>query len=119
MNLVADWVMPYEGVQDVKHGSRAKCRVRIYEYEIEPADLEPLILITELEDNARESIVSSAEVRGEHKKVGAVGRTDRLAMPFAAQLSAGLPREFYALLNPHQSLQHVPARLNLQVRIRG
>lgn len=54
--------MPYQGVQDVKHGRRAKCRVRIYHHDSEPMDLEPLVLITELEDNEGESIVTSAEV---------------------------------------------------------
>lgn len=36
--------------------------MRIYDHEAEPLDLEPFILITELEDNEGESIVSSAEV---------------------------------------------------------
>lgn len=62
MHLMADWLMPYQGILDIRSGRRAKCRVRVYEHTSEVPGKDPLVLITELPDNAGEDISSAAEI---------------------------------------------------------
>lgn len=62
MNLMADWLMPYQGILDIRTGRQAKCRVRVYEHASEVPGKDPLVLITELPENAGEDISSAAEI---------------------------------------------------------
>lgn len=64
---MADWVLPYRGLLDVQRGTKAKCRVRIYEdySSLEPGGLEPaepVVVLTELSSNQGETIVSASEI---------------------------------------------------------
>lgn len=56
---MADWVMPYRGITDIQRGTKAKCRIRIYE---DPEYAEHIIVLSEVGDNHGESIASAAEV---------------------------------------------------------
>lgn len=62
MHLTADWIMPFAGILDLRIGRRAKCRVRVYEHDSDLPGKDPLVLITELTDNAGEDISSAAEI---------------------------------------------------------
>lgn len=62
MKLMADWILPYRGVLDIRFGRQAKCRVRVYEHEADEPLSSPVVLITDLPDNAGEDISSAAEV---------------------------------------------------------
>lgn len=59
MQLVADWVMPYRGINDVQRGRNAQCRVRVYE---DLDTTECVVVLEEVEDNKGESIALAAEV---------------------------------------------------------
>ncbi|MDN5697467.1 MAG: hypothetical protein L0G70_05755 [Rubrobacter sp.] len=60
MRLMADWVLPFQGVLDIRYNRKAKCRVRVYEHEDPEAG--PVVMITELADNQGEDISSAAEI---------------------------------------------------------
>lgn len=54
--------MPYQGVLDIRAGRKAKCRARIYEHEDDDDPGAPVILLTDLPDNAGEDISWAAEI---------------------------------------------------------
>lgn len=62
MRLMADWVLPYQGLLDIRYSRSAKCRVRVYEHEADEPSSSPVVLITDLADNAGEDISSAAEI---------------------------------------------------------
>lgn len=62
MRLMVDYLMPYQGILDIRAGRKAKCRVRIYEHDDNENPGAPLILLTDLPDNAGEDISSAAEI---------------------------------------------------------
>lgn len=62
MRLMADWLMPYQGLLDIRCGRSAKCRVRIYDHEADDPPGSPVVLITDLADNPGEDISSAAEI---------------------------------------------------------
>ncbi|WP_047865404.1 hypothetical protein [Rubrobacter aplysinae] len=54
--------MPYQGLLDIRYGRPAKCRIRIYEHEADEPPGSPVVLITDLADNAGEDISAAAEI---------------------------------------------------------
>ena len=62
MRLMADWILPFQGVLDIRAGRKAKCRARIYEHEDDEDPGAPVILLTDLPDNAGEDISAAAEI---------------------------------------------------------
>lgn len=62
MRLMADWICPYQGILDIRAGRKAKCRVRIYDHEDDEDPGAPVVLLTDLADNAGEDISSAAEI---------------------------------------------------------
>lgn len=62
MRLMADWILEYQGIFDIRYGRSAKCRVRIYEHKADEPPGSPVVLITDLADNPGEDIASAAEI---------------------------------------------------------
>ena len=62
MRLMADWILPFQGVLDIRAGRKAKCRVRIFDHEDDAEPGAAVVLLTDLPDNAGEDISSAAEI---------------------------------------------------------